>query len=209
MLLAIDTSVGTSVAIVQRDGRVVIELGSDNAMRHAELLGSYFDEVRQYRNEIEAVVVGIGPGPFTGLRVGVAAAKLYALGSDRPLLPVVSHDAIAHRIAAECASPESPDHGIADRDIEVRTDARRREAFVSTYRVTATSVERVSGPMLQPADGREFSGPVSAAWLARVALQTQSSGGQFAAAEAIYLRSPDVTMSAANAPHLRQPEAGS
>ena len=70
------------------------------------------------RRALSGVVAGMGPGPFTGLRVGIAAARAFAFGISRPVVPVVSHDAIAF--------------GRAHPTLVV-TDARRREVAWSRY----------------------------------------------------------------------------
>src|SRR6187551_1138465 len=99
MLLAIDTSTGTSVAVVDRDGGILAEAGTDDTMRHAEVVGGFIRDalaaagVRPH--DLSGVAGGMGPGPFTGLRVGIAAAHAFALGIGRPFVPVASHDAVA------------------------------------------------------------------------------------------------------------------
>ena len=73
--------------------------------------------------DLSGVAGGMGPGPFTGLRVGIAAAHAFALGIGRPFVPVVSHDAVAWAWYRA---------GGAGR-LQVVTDARRREFAVSDY----------------------------------------------------------------------------
>ena len=99
MLLAIDTSAGTSVAVVDRDGGILAEHSSDDTRRHAEVIGTLI--ARSIADagievaDLSGVVAGMGPGPFTGLRVGIAAARAFALGAGKLIIPAVSHDAIA------------------------------------------------------------------------------------------------------------------
>src|SRR6185312_4479441 len=126
MLLAIDTSAGTSVAVVDRDGGVLSEVIETDTMRHAEVIGTLIDEALTVAGiEVRAlsgVVAGMGPGPFTGLRVGIAAAKAFAIGAGKPLVPVVSHDAVAYdRYSSGYAGP-----------LLVVTDARR-ERYWTAY----------------------------------------------------------------------------
>ena len=74
------------------------------------------------------VVAGMGPGPFTGLRIGIAAARTFALARDLPVIAVPSHDAVALSILLRAA--------IAGDDagrFAVVTDARRREFAYSVY----------------------------------------------------------------------------
>jgi tRNA threonylcarbamoyl adenosine modification protein YeaZ len=171
-------------------------------MRHAEVIGGMLDTVLLQAavqpRELSAVVAGMGPGPFTGLRVGIAAARVFALGAGLPLLPLVSHDAIAWQQRAA---------GTTGR-ILVVTDARRKELFWSAYDLDGSQPRRLSGPGLAKPDAlpaldqpsaelrRVDAATISAGWLAIAALAHRDSGIPFAADEAIYLRSPDVTLSA-------------
>lgn len=185
MLLAIDTSAGTSVALVALDGTVAHAAATADTRRHAELVGEYLVGVDP--SAVTGVVVGVGPGPFTGLRVGIAAAKAFAWGAEVPLLPVVSHDAIAaERYAAGF-----------DGDLTIATDARRRELFVSRYAGVVDGVPtRSAGPLIESElpPGGTLAEEVSAVWLARIALAKQQAGQPFESDQAVYLRSPDVTM---------------
>lgn len=199
MLLAIDTSAGTSVAIVDRDAGVIAEHSSVDTRGHAEIVGTFIraclDDWGGAVTSLSGVVAGMGPGPFTGLRVGIAAARAFAFGAGLPVVPVVSHDAIAF--------------GATD-PVLVVTDARRRELFWSTYSGSdaAGLPLRTSGPNLARAAELEHDGPgydgyrllddgqVSAAALGLVAELQYANGRPFATDRPLYLRSPDVTLSA-------------
>jgi tRNA threonylcarbamoyl adenosine modification protein YeaZ len=201
MLLAIDTSIGTSVAIVDRDLGVLAEFGSDDTRRHAEVIGELiaacFDRAEIPVAALSGVVAGMGPGPFTGLRVGIAAARAFAFGAGKPVIPVISHDAIAH------GEPGA---------LLVVTDARRRELAWSAYSgADAAGLPiRDGGPALAKATELEQSVPgferyrvieartVSAAALGMLAETMFEHGRSFASTEPLYLRSPDVTL--ANGP---------
>ena len=185
MLLAIDTSAGTSLAVVSLDGEVQLSHSTPDTRRHAEVLGEYLADVAADR--ITGVVAGVGPGPFTGLRVGIAAARAYAWGANVPLLPVISHDAIAH------AAFEAGHAG----SLVVATDARRREFFASHYSGLLSGIpQRTMGPAIERelADDIELATDVSAVALARIALAKLAAGESFEPADALYLRSPDVTI---------------
>src|SRR5699024_2505685 len=96
-LLAIDTSIGTSVAI-GCNGRVWA-VASENPRGHAEAIGTLlalvFAESGVAENRVDGVVAGMGPGPFTGLRVGIAAAQAFAAGREAPVYCLESHEAVA------------------------------------------------------------------------------------------------------------------
>lgn len=206
MILAIDTSAGTSVALV-KDGRVWAEHSVADTMRHAEVVGALILECLATAgitaSAVTGVVAGMGPGPFTGLRVGIAAAEAFSVGAGIPLLPMVSHDAIAaaHYAAGRIATG-------ADSAITVVTDARRRELYWSTYSgLNAGGLpERISGPNLAKQGEVPLTvlgliplvveaAEVPAGFLALVAESLSRGGHSFERHEALYLRSPDITLS--------------
>jgi tRNA threonylcarbamoyl adenosine modification protein YeaZ len=203
VLLAIDTSAGTSVAVVDLTQGVLAERGVADTMRHAEVVGRLIQECLTEAgvpvSALSGVVGGMGPGPFTGLRVGIAAARVFALGIGRPLVPVVSHDAIAYgHYRTGHTGP-----------LLVVTDARRREVYWSAYSGADAQAlpVRVGPPALaKPAElleddfahagmPRLDATTISAGDLGMVAELTFAAGRPFAADDALYLRSPDVTVS--------------
>ena len=201
VILAIDTSAGTSVALVN-EGRVVAEHSVADTMRHAEVVGDLILRCLASAgipaSAVTAVVAGMGPGPFTGLRVGIAAAEAFAVGAGIPLLPMVSHDGIAADWFSRGATGP----------LTVVTDARRRELYWSTYSgLNGDELpERISGPNLAklgevPAEVLGFSpvtvavAEVPAGALALSAERLWRAGHPFERFEALYLRSPDITLS--------------
>ncbi len=202
MLLAIDTSAGTSVAVVDRDRGVIVEAGESDTRRHAEVIGELIELcLRQSGvtvSDLSAVAAGMGPGPFTGLRVGIAAANTFALGAGKPVVRVVSHDAIAFGHYA--AGGEGP--------LLVVTDARRREVYWSTWQGADEFglPQRSQGPALAKPDDlpaavtdyanyrRLDATEVSAGSLGMLAEGLFQQGREFAGSQALYLRSPDVTV---------------
>lgn len=198
--LAVDTSVGTSVALVS-GGKVLAEVTIDDRMGHAENIGQALAEVFKRADvapsRISAVVAGRGPAPFTGLRVGIAAAIAFAEGIARPIFGLVSHDAIALAELTATDAPSAP--------LLVTTDARRSEVYWSLY----SGVDshgcpiRIDGPHVNKPDEleavltergiepRRAKTEVSAANLARVAERQMLAGGASADVTALYLRAPD------------------
>ncbi|MET4638701.1 tRNA (adenosine(37)-N6)-threonylcarbamoyltransferase complex dimerization subunit type 1 TsaB [Mycetocola sp. 2940] len=197
MLLAIDSSTGTSVAVVDRDGGILAENALTDTMRHAEVVGALLRDTLAEAGvraaDLSAVACGMGPGPFTGLRIGIAAARAFAFGAGKPIVPLVSHDAVAF------AWYSAGNSG----DLLVATDARRGELYWSTYAgATAAGLPvRASGPGLAtpgevPSGGIRLDAvSVSAGSLGMLAELTWAAGADFAADEPLYLRSPDVTLS--------------
>jgi tRNA threonylcarbamoyl adenosine modification protein YeaZ len=197
IVLALDTSQGTSVAVLV-DGKVVAESADPNPMRHAEnigtLIASCIEQAGVSAAEVTDVAVGIGPGPFTGLRVGIAAAKMFAAGSKARLHGVGSLEAIAYNL-----SLTEPTLVIAD--------ARRSEVYFGLYQ--GKSPNGVPKALLVPgvskqaelearlqAQGQVYeliSEPVAAASLGLLALAQQSEGHLAGPIQANYLREPDAT----------------
>jgi tRNA threonylcarbamoyl adenosine modification protein YeaZ/ribosomal-protein-alanine acetyltransferase len=129
-ILAIDTSTDrTSVAIV-KDGVSLIELHHDDPLAHGEVLPKLVKQALEIENEIDSVAIGMGPGPFTGLRVGIAFGQSFALGRNIEWVGVSSLDAIAVNVGQS--------------DFIVAIDARRQELFWAKYfegrRVTQPAV---------------------------------------------------------------------
>lgn len=194
MILAIDSSLGTSVAVVANDGRVLANLRSDDHRAHAELIGvllaSSLEQAGVKSSEVTGVAMGIGPGAFTGLRVGMAGAQAFALSRNLPLYPVVSHDALGWGV---------------NTDSVVITDARRGEVAFSVYSPDAPR-RRVRGPelstpaLIDAALGDAAVLPriegtsIDASVLALVALDAIATGAPFPDRQPMYLRAPDVTV---------------
>ena len=197
IVLALDTSQGTSVAVLV-DGKVVAEAADPNPMRHAEnigaLIASCIEQAAVSSAEVTDVAVGIGPGPFTGLRVGIAAAKMFAAGSKAKLHGVGSLEAIAYKL-----SLQEPTLVIAD--------ARRSEVYFGLYQ--GKSPNGVPRALLVPGVSKQaelearlqgqaqayelVSAPVAAASVGLLALAQQSEGHLAGPIQANYLREPDAT----------------
>jgi tRNA threonylcarbamoyl adenosine modification protein YeaZ len=193
VLLAVDTSGATSVAVVDATGALLAEAVSDDPRGHAEAIGPLLARVlaETGRDGIEAVAYGVGPGPYTGLRVGMAAARAAALALAVPELPVLSHDAAAlAELEAGGALP-----------FVVVADAKRRERYWTPYRrldaagtPTRDAEPQVGAEADVPAL-RWVEVPVHAGVLGRIAALRAAAGVTPEPQAARYLRSPDVTLS--------------
>jgi tRNA threonylcarbamoyl adenosine modification protein YeaZ len=132
--LCIDTSAGTTVAVLQ-GGETRSEIHFDENMKHAERIGDAIAQAVAAAEiapgRITNVVVGRGPAPFTGLRIGIAAAVMFAEGVGAKLWGVTSLDAIAR--AAFDAREAAAANGAADLPLLVTADARRSEVYWALY----------------------------------------------------------------------------
>jgi tRNA threonylcarbamoyl adenosine modification protein YeaZ len=167
-VLAIDTSTSrTSVAIIE-DAKVLYSGFRDGATAHGPSLPALVQEALSI-SDVDEVVVGMGPGPFTGLRVGIAFAQSFALARQIPVRGVCSLDAIATQIQ--------------EADFIVTVDARRKEVYWARY----TNGVRVSEPAVNfPAD--VTGAPIHADLFPDMVSLSSLSGN---ITVPIYLRRPD------------------
>ena len=126
MLLAFDTAT-SHVTVALHDGdRVVATFLSGESMRHGEMLAPGIADVLAQAGassrDLTAIAVGVGPGPFTGLRVGLVTARTMALALGIPVHGVCTLDILA---------AEAVDAGMDD--FLVATDARRKEVYLASY----------------------------------------------------------------------------
>jgi len=142
VLLAFDTAT-PHVTVALHDGdSVVASYESEESMRHGEMLAPGIEEVLAAAGataaDLTAIAVGVGPGPFTGLRVGLVTARTLALARRLPVHGVCSLDVLA---------AEAVDAGLDE--FCVATDARRKEVYLASY----AGGRRVSGPeVVRPGD---------------------------------------------------------
>lgn len=141
MLLALDTATGTS-SVALLDGEAVAAQSLLVGVNPGEVTVGQIDELCSLagvaRSAITGVAVGVGPGPYTSTRIGVAIARTLAFALSIPVSGVCTHDAIAAQFAA------GADSGLADgEEFMVATDARRREIYWARY---DSCGQRIAGP---------------------------------------------------------------
>jgi tRNA threonylcarbamoyl adenosine modification protein YeaZ len=203
-LLAIDTAT-PAVTVALHDGdRTLAERAVVDARRHGELVAPLVQDVLAEAmtrpDQLTAIAVGLGPGPYTGLRVGIVTAKVMAFSLGIPVYGVCSLDAIARRASGHADS------------FTVLTDARRKEVYWAGYergeRVSGPSVDKpavvaaaITGPVVGP--GAELyrdlftdvRGPAqqSAGALAELAVERAAAGAPAEELRPLYLRRPDAS----------------
>lgn len=144
LILAIDTSAVASAALVSDDApeSVLASFATEDTRSHAEVLApgiaAMLAEAGVSGSDVDAVVVGVGPGPFTGLRSGIATARTLAYVWGKPLHGLMSLDAVALEVAESTA---------AVLEFVVATDARRKEVYWARYTLAPGQLPRlVDGP---------------------------------------------------------------
>ena len=220
LLLAVDTSSAVSAALY--DGtEVLAERSTYDPRRHVELLTPTIDEVLEdagvARRDITGLVAGTGPGPFTGLRVGLVTARTMGLALGVDVVGVCSLDALALQAERHLAVRGERRDGA---ELVVATDARRREVYWARYRVEGPGAMqvRVDGPEVGkaadiavdgatcvgrgtllypeslPGPGEDAPLDPSAGALAEVAAMSMAAGSPLGAPEPLYLRRPDAAI---------------
>jgi tRNA threonylcarbamoyl adenosine modification protein YeaZ len=125
LVLALDTSTVVNVGLAQGQ-RVLATASVADQMAHAEqlmpLISDCLDDAGVRPDDLGRLIVGLGPGPFTGLRVGVATAHVLSYALQLELRGVCSLDVFAAQFAGASAG-----------DFVVATDAKRREVYWAHY----------------------------------------------------------------------------
>ncbi|MGX1853964.1 tRNA (adenosine(37)-N6)-threonylcarbamoyltransferase complex dimerization subunit type 1 TsaB [Streptomyces sp. NBC_01456] len=215
LLLALDTAT-PAVTVALHDGSgVLAESRQVDARRHGELLLPAVDrvlaEAGHTLDAVSDIVVGVGPGPYTGLRVGLVTAATFGAVLGVPVHGLCTLDGLAH--AAGLTEP-----------FVVATDARRKEVYWARYEpgTTPGPATRLTEPAVdRPADiaaevagvpavgagallydevftGVRRDGPEhqSAAALAALAVQKLAAGEELLPPQPLYLRRPDAQVPA-------------
>jgi len=218
VILGVDTSLGSAVGLIGRDGRTLADVSQTGRLGHAEAIGSLLEQVLAAApsagvaaaaapsagsdadpDPLTHVAAGMGPGPFTGLRIGISAARAFALGRGVPVIAVPSH----HAAALEVIEADAPAEPFA-----ILTDARRRETAVTVYEgidVDGIPHAVVDTVLVPQADVDRKLGAlrrievtaISGAAVARIARRAVAAGRTLTGSEPLYLRPPDARVPAA------------
>lgn len=135
--LSIDTSAHASVALVDyTTGSVIAQRTSPKGNDQTETLASYVRDLLEENNEegknLAGIFVGVGPGPFTGLRVGLVAARTFGFVWNVPVHGVMSLHALAERVLDTEQVPA---------EFVVAADARRQEVYWAKYDATGNLLD--------------------------------------------------------------------
>ncbi|MGA2256457.1 MAG: tRNA (adenosine(37)-N6)-threonylcarbamoyltransferase complex dimerization subunit type 1 TsaB [Thermoguttaceae bacterium] len=166
-ILALETSELTGSVAAAADGKILAELQLDPQQRSAQSLAptikSVLEQVGWRPHGIQLIAVTVGPGSFTGLRVGVATARVFAYAAGAEVLGIGTLEAIAAAAPNEVAA------------VSVAVDAQRGDVIAQPFRRGAAGwLEAVGGRSLVPLEqwlvgvppGFAVSGPVLKKWTA-------------------------------------------
>ena len=170
--LAIDTATSRTIVGIVEGDKVLFEAFHEGATEHGFAITELVMKALQVCPQPDQVVVGMGPGPFTGLRVGITFAHSFALAREIPVIGVCSLDAI----------------DIKESEYTVAIDARRKEIYWAKYKDGL----RISGPAVsKPAEVDNFIIDQYPNLKKLVSLSTLQN-----VSEPMYLRRPDAVPTA-------------
>jgi len=204
VLLAFDTATPLVTAAIHDGQDVLVHHVAAAPLKHGEQLAPLIErclaDAGLSRLDLTAIAVGVGPGPFTGLRVGLVTARTLAHVLEIPVYGVCTLDVLA---------VEAVDTGSVDGEFLVATDARRKEVYLASYDADGV---RVAGPVVVKPDEAATALPVvgegavlypgafptrrgpsrpSAGWLARIVAEERA---ELVDPEPLYLRRPDAAV---------------
>jgi hypothetical protein len=170
--LAIDTSTSRTIVAIVDQEKVLFEGFHEGATDHGKALPELIAEALKVEPKPDRVVVGMGPGPFTGLRVGISFARAFAAARNIEVIGICSLDAIV----------------VEQIEYTVALDARRKEIYWAKYHDGV----RVEGPAVNfPADVADYIIDLYPDVLRLVQLSQSQN-----VSEPFYLRRPDAVATA-------------
>jgi tRNA threonylcarbamoyladenosine biosynthesis protein TsaB len=216
-ILAFDSSGGGCSAAVLKGGRLLALESAPMLRGQAEhlvpMIARVMAEARLGFGELDLIAVTLGPGAFTGVRIGIATAQGLALATGAPALGLGSFEAVAAAL---------PDTLVEDRSLLVAIESRREELYLRAFDrsrvplgegalVPAERWRKIAppGPLLLAGDGAgrlatslgrsdlvtaPGPGTIDAAALARLAAERWRAGFRTERLEPCYLHAPDVTL---------------
>ena len=175
LILALDTTTRAGSLALVRDGRLLDLVEGDPGETHAARLpGGILDCLARHHltlGDLDLYGVAVGPGSFTGLRIGIATVQGLAFAHGRPVVGVSALDALA-----EAAGPPAPESGGVPVLRAAWIDARRGEVYARLYRPVGSAWQPMGQPLVaRPSDAL-------AAWFTSSAEETVEFVGDRAVA---------------------------
>lgn len=135
---------------------ILARFESEDTRSHAEVMAPFaraaLQEAGVRGEELDALLTGTGPGPFTGLRAGIVTARALGFAWSVPVYGMMSLTALAERAYQERVFAQGGEAGEAEgAELLVASDARRREVYSARYRVNTEGYSLVDGPTVSPA----------------------------------------------------------
>ena len=156
IIINIETSAKTCSVALSKDGAVEFQLEDTDGMNHATKLAPFvercMEELKRKEEKLDAVAVSLGPGSYTGLRIGLSLAKGLAFSLDVPLIGISTLQILAVKAMFRSMEWEG------DEIIVPMVDARRMEVFTGAYNFALQEVVREQPMILDSDSFKELHG---------------------------------------------------
>lgn len=165
LILNLESSTEVCSVSIAKDGEILAFRENGDGMNHAKLLTLYAEEVlnelKLPADELDAVAVSSGPGSYTGLRIGVSAAKGICFASGIPLIAISSLESMATHVAYRLS-----DYHLLDNDqllLCPMIDARRMEVYSAFYSTKGELIREITADVIDHHSFLDFlqKGPVA------------------------------------------------
>lgn len=164
LILNLESSTEVCSVSVAENGHILTFRENGDGMNHAKLLTVFveeiFNELKLTAEQLDAVAVSGGPGSYTGLRIGVSAAKGICYGAGIPLIALSSLESMANHMAAHLS-----DYNLPADDLLLcpMIDARRMEVYSALYSTDGKQVRDISADVIDHHSFHEYlqKGPVA------------------------------------------------
>lgn len=153
IILGVDTSTDSLTVSLVNEKKILANYNSVGTLRHSALLiptiKKALKKARLGINDIDLFSVGIGPGSFTGLRVGITTMRALAIALNRPIVGIPTMDVIAHNALIYLKRGK-----IVDSDIKICPvlDAKKKQVYTCVYRHNGAKIIRESDYLLEPVE---------------------------------------------------------
>jgi tRNA threonylcarbamoyladenosine biosynthesis protein TsaB len=156
-ILAIETSTEVCSVVLTHHGDVIILRETSGVNRHSSLVSVYIDEIAKQTgislDQLDAVAVSMGPGSYTGLRIGVSTAKGLCYALDKPLIAIGTLEAMALKAIKSREGDRIPDDSLYCPMI----DARRMEVYCAVYDPTLKNIIPVTAEIIDSNSFRNYN----------------------------------------------------
>jgi tRNA threonylcarbamoyladenosine biosynthesis protein TsaB len=159
LILNIETSTTVCSVSISKDGKVLNFRESSDEKSHAKMVTVFIDELVKEQNlafsDFDAVAVSMGPGSYTGLRIGVSTAKGLCFAKDLPLIAINTLQSMANGIINKIENGELEIEGFENSILVPMIDARRMEVYSSFFDSKGNTVRDIKAEIIDEESFKE------------------------------------------------------
>jgi len=159
LILNIETSTTVCSVCISKDGKVLNFRESSDEKSHAKMLTVFIDELVKEQNvsfnDFDAIAVSMGPGSYTGLRIGVSTAKGLCYAKDLPLIAVNTLQSMAKGVIQKVENGELEIEGFEKSILVPMIDARRMEVYSSFFDSKGKTIRDIKAEIIDKESFKE------------------------------------------------------